>query len=228
MPAPYFIFEGCDGTGKTTTMHAVADRLRQKMPQFDPVLTHHPGSTPLGRYLRQLVKYPTKTDPEMTIDDLSRQVLYMVDTISYVRTVLEPNLAAGRAVMADRSSFISAIVYGLADGLDMRDVTRILELITPPKADRLYILQCPTDLGRERIKSTRGELDHYDQKSLEFAEKVSKIYAGLITTSAQQTVLVSRSVSIDNVMYVDASRPLDQVVDFIVADATSVIEDRYS
>ena len=176
MPAPYIIFEGNDGTGKSTLMKAVAERLSTVFTAFDPLLTQHPGSTPLGRHLRQLVKYPQKVATDIVIDDLSRQVLYMVDTISFVKTLLEPTLASGRPVFADRSSFISAIVYGLADGLLLDDVSRILELITPPKADRLYILQCASTTGRERI-SARGEMDHYDRKPIEFSQRVDDIYA---------------------------------------------------
>ncbi len=228
MQAPYVIFEGNDGTGKTTAMKAVAERLRILYPKFDPLLTQHPGSTPLGKHLRQLVKFPDKLDPNIVIDDLSRQVLYMVDTISFVKTLLEPTLGSGRAVFADRSSFISAIVYGIADGLSLGDLARLLELITPPKADRLYIFQCPSAIGRERINAARGELDHYDRKPLEFASKIEGIYSSLLTTSAQQTILVSHSVSIDNVIYIDATKPQQEVVDNIVADLIEVMKQRYS
>lgn len=226
MTAPYIIFEGNDGTGKSTIMKAVAERLSLIFPKYNPVLTQHPGSTPLGRHLRQLVKYPHKIAPDIVIDDLSRQILYMVDTISYVRTLLIPALDAGRPVMADRSSFISAIVYGLADGLSLDDISRILELITPPKADRLYILQCDSSVGRERV-STRSDLDHYDLKPIEFSQRIDAIYAKLLTTNAALTMLVSRCVAIPDVVYVDASRPLQEVVDIVIADAIEMMRERY-
>jgi dTMP kinase len=226
MPAPYVIFEGNDGTGKSTLMKGVADRLKLTFPTFDPLLTQHPGSTPLGRHLRQLVKYPHQIAADIVIDDLSRQVLYMVDTISYVRTLLEPSLAAGKPVFADRSSFISAIVYGMADGLRLDDIGRILELITPPKADRLYVLQCPNCANRERI-GARHDLDHYDLKPVEFSHKIDRIYSSLLTTSAAQTMLVSRCVAVSDVVYVDAGRPLQEVIDIVTADAADMIRDRY-
>ena len=228
MKAPYIIFEGNDGSGKSTTMKAVAHELSERFKSFNPILTQHPGSTPLGRHLRQLVKFPAKIDPAIVMDDLSRQMLYMVDTVSFIKTLLQPNLDAGTPVFADRSSFISALVYGVADGLTLSDIARLVEVIMPPKADRLYILQCPCDVGKSRIAAGRNELDHYDKKPSEFAQKIEKIYASLVTSSAQQTMLVSRAVSIDDVIYIDANRPLDAVVSEIVSDATSMIKDRYS
>lgn len=228
MTAPYIIFEGNDGSGKSTTMKEVANRLSLKYRAFNPLLTQHPGSTPLGRHLRQLVKFPQKVDPQIAIDDLSRQLLYMVDTVSFIKTVLEPNLAAHNPVFADRSTFISAIVYGVADGIPLADIARIVEVIMPPKADKMYVLQCPPSVGRNRIHAERGELDHYDKKPKEFSERIEQSYSKLVTTSAQQTMLVSRAVSIDDVIYVDANRPLEYVIESIVKDASQMIDDRYS
>ena len=67
----YVIFEGNEGTGKTSTMAAVAEALKDRL---EIRQTHHPGSTPLGKHLRKLVKHPVEIDPEIEIDPLSRQL----------------------------------------------------------------------------------------------------------------------------------------------------------
>src|SRR5690349_20046966 len=106
----YIVFEGTDGAGKSTTMKAVAEVLKHRIENSIALhLTSHPGSTPLGQHLRKLVKYPTDIDPTITIDKLSRQLLYMVDTVSFIKQLLEPALANGEWVFADRSSFVSAL-----------------------------------------------------------------------------------------------------------------------
>lgn len=219
----YVIFEGNDGAGKTTTMAAVADEMKRRYPNFDPILTHHPGSTKLGTHIRKLVKFPESIDPEIEIDDLSRQMLYMVDTVSFIRTLLEPALKNGRTVFADRSSFISALVYGLADGLSLHDITRLFDIITPPKADRLYVLQCPWSVGKERIRSDRGVLDHYDRKPAEYFIKLEQIYNNLITGPSDRTILITRSVSLDNIVYVDTTVSRDRVVKTIADDLSQVL-----
>lgn len=225
MSGLYVIFEGNDGAGKTTTMAAVAKEMTRRFPKFDPILTHHPGSTPLGSYLRKLVKFPEQVDPNIRIDDLSRQMLYMVDTVSFIRTLLEPSLAQNKAIFADRSSFVSALVYGLADGLSLHDITRLFDIITPPRANRLYVLQCPWSVGKQRIQAERGVLDHYDRKPAEFFTKVEQLYQNLITGSSERTILITRSVALDDIIYVDTTMPRDRVVNTIADDMSKLIHD---
>lgn len=229
----YCVFEGMDGSGKSSVMAGVAKRLlsRQVFEIIGPTPIHqtrHPGSTPLGTHLRELVKYPHRFNVE--IDDLSRQALYMVDTISFVKTLLEPALNRNEIVLADRSSHISAIVYGTADGIDINDIIRLYSLIVPPKADRVYIFSCPIELALERIhrpdRASQSTGDHYDKKKVEFWTRVCDTYDNLITGPAVRTMAVSSYVALDNIVYVDASQPLDAVIDFVVADMLKLLRQR--
>lgn len=221
----YVVFEGNDGAGKSTTMKAVADALPKKLGrQIDLELTNHPGSTPLGKHLRQLVKYPETIDATIEIDSLSRQILYMVDTVSFIKQRLQPAMKAGRTVFADRSSFISALVYGMAEGLNVADIDRLFQLITPPKMDRLYVLRCPWQVGKQRL-DTRGNPDHFERKPGEFFRKVEEGYERLITGPEERTLLVSKSVNPRNVVYVDSTLPMDRVVDTITTDLANAIRD---
>jgi dTMP kinase len=220
----YAIFEGNEGTGKTSTMHAVAEAMKDRLPAK---LTHHPGSTPLGAHLRKLVKYPKEVDPNIEIDPLSRQCLYMADTVNFVEMILKPSLAAGETVFADRSTFISGLVYATAEDVDQEEIFRLLRLINPPRADRLYVLQCPWEVSRERVRASRGETtDHYDSQSDAFFQKVQRIYDNLLTGSAEQTMMVSRVAALENVIYIDASQPPSKVVEDIVTDLDRVLSSR--
>jgi dTMP kinase len=217
----YVIFEGGDGAGKSSTMKAVAAEVKNRLKEYNTSfalhMTHHPGSTPLGAHMRKLVKFSEEIDPNITIDNLSRQLLYMVDTVSFVNQILRPALAADEWVFADRSSFISALVYGVADGLNLEEIDHLFQIITPPKANRLYVLQCPWTVGAERLRQ-RAVLDHFDRKPPEFFEKVEDIYNNLLTGSAERTMLVSKSVALQDVIYVDSTLPFAQVVNYITAD----------
>jgi len=227
------VFEGMDGSGKSSVMAGVAERLSSK--QIRDIIgstpihqTRHPGSTPLGAHLRELVKYPHRFGVE--IDDLSRQALYMVDTISFIKTLLEPALNKNEIILADRSSHISSIVYSTADGIDINDIIRLYSLVVPPKADRVYIFSCPIELALERINHTnrvdQSTGDHYDRKKIEFWAKVCDTYNNLITGPAARTMAVSSYVALDNIIYVDASQPIDTVVDFVMADILELLKQR--
>lgn len=219
----YVIFEGNDGAGKSTVMTAVADEIKRRLPRKPAIhLTRHPGSTPLGAHLRQLVKFPEEINEKIVIDSLSRQVLYMVDTISFVKQILEPALAAKEWVFADRSSYISAIVYGTAEGLSLADIDRLFQLLVPPRANRLYVLRCPWQVGKERLSQRSGRLDHFERKPIAFFQKVENIYDTLITGSSERTVLVSGAVNLEDVIYIDATLPLATVVDKIATDVVNL------
>jgi len=217
----YVIFEGNEGTGKSSTMRAVADHFKDSL---DPLLTQHPGSTPLGAHLRQLVKYPHTIDPNIVLDPLSRQCLYMADTINFVELILKPSLSANKTVFADRSTFISGLVYGTADNIDPQEMYKLLQLINPPRADRLYIFECPWEVSKLRIAATRkGDTDHYDNQTEPFFRKIDQKYSTLLTGSHQQLMMVSRVAPLDSVVYVNADQPQSQVVKYIVDDINKLI-----
>lgn len=226
----YVIFEGMDGTGKTSTMQKVAEELVKRTDDYldnTPIkMTHHPGSTPLGRHMRKLVKYPEQIDPEIRMDDLSRQMLYMVDTVAFVKSILIPALDNNEIVFADRSSFISALVYGTADGLTVDEVMRLFNIIIPPKADRVFIFRCPWDVAKARVAGERVNLDHYDKKGNDYYRRIQDIYDNLVTGSADRAIAVSTCVAIDDIEYVDASVEQDKVISTIVDNLIRLIEER--
>lgn len=221
MPGAYVIFEGGDGVGKSTIIEAVSKRL-EKIDRFagKVVTTRQPGGTILGTHLRKLVKYPHQIDPNMVIDDQSRQILYMVDSIACAKQVIQPAIEAGKIAMTDRSSFVSSLVYGIADGLDIEDIDRLFSLYTPPKADRLYILQCPYNVTRSRLSVADSTLqkDHYDTKPSDFFAKIEQIYNDLLTGPIGWKILINRIVALENVKYIDSSRDAEKVAQEIADD----------
>jgi len=222
----YAIFEGIDGAGKSTVMGRVAEKLQEhkETPLLPIKLTKHPGATPLGAHLRTLTKYPEQIDPDIEMDELSRQLLFMVDTTCFVKTVLEPSLKNGEIIFADRSSFISAIVYGTAGGLDLAQVNQMFSLVRPPRADRLYIFRCPWKIAKDRIKDRADGPDVYERKSKEFYDKVQDVYNNLVTGPPERLVMVNHSVALDDVIYVDATMPIDDVVTMITDDLFKVLQ----
>jgi len=215
----YVIFEGNEGTGKSSTMAAVSEHFKDKMA---PILTQHPGSTPLGAHLRKLVKYPESIDENIKIDPLSRQCLYMADTINFINLILEPALKQRQTIFADRSTFISGLVYGIVDDVDPQDMYRLLQLINPPRANRVYIFTCPWQISKDRIKKTRqNNKDHYDNQSEQFFEKVNTAYENLLIGSPAQLMILSRVATLDNFIHINADQPQEKVIEDIINDLES-------
>lgn len=220
----YIIFEGNEAVGKSTTMKAVADAMQDRL---DIRLTHHPGYTALGAYLRKLVKYTAEVDADIELGVLSRQCLYMADAVNFNEIVLNPALANGETIFADRTSFISGLVYAICEDLPLDTISRLLRSVDPPKADRLYILQCPYEVIKERLQANRSNsTDYFDTKPDEFLERVNNVYNNLLTSSPEMMAMVSRVAALDNVVYIDSSQPRNKIVEDIVNDLDCVLSQR--
>jgi dTMP kinase len=213
----YVAFEGPDGAGKSTTMKQVADRLQQDL-NLHVQLTHQPGSTPLGDHLRKLVKTPKEIDQRITMDPLTRQMLYMADTLNYIRERLVPALNAGDVIFSDRYTLISAMVYGMAEGLTLNDIAKLHALVVSPRPNRVYVLCCPWQVGKARLQGREITGDHFDSKSVEFFQKVEENYNSLFTADPDKMVLLNRVVDFANIKYIDSSLPQHSIVDTIVED----------
>ncbi len=209
----WIVLEGPDGAGKSTTMIAVADALRTKLPNVEIITTKHPGSTKLGQHIRELVKHPEKFGVE--IDPLSSQMLMFTDHINFKTTVLEPAIRRGAIVLADRCDLISGLVYGESTGLNLKQVGMLMNLACVPRIDMLYILRCNNDVQEKRL-AHREASDRFEEKTLR--HKVNEAYLKLLTGPAERTIMVGKIVALENVQFLDTAAQLPTIVDKVVKD----------
>jgi dTMP kinase len=92
----FVTFEGIEGSGKTTQIARLAERL-DAVGEL-AVVTREPGGSPLGRRLRTLL-----LGGEIArIEPLAELLLYVADRAQHLRELVEPTLAAGTHVLCDR------------------------------------------------------------------------------------------------------------------------------
>ena len=198
------MFEGPDGSGKTTLLRLVADKLKSS--GIDLETTRAPGQTELGKRLRQLI-----LEQDLNIDYLSRQILFMADTVNYYETYLKPRLADNNqyTVLQDRSSYISGLVYGMSDGLPIEPLARMLNIYQPVKASKVFVLTTPAEVCHAR-RMQGTDKNVYDVKPLEFYRKCCDYYDSLLTDQSIRLV-ITEFVHLDNVIYIDNSDLQDAV-----------------
>ena len=111
MAGPIFIsFEGGEGGGKTTQAQALHQRLWDK--GIQAALVHEPGTTPLGRYLRDYLK----SKQSLTIE--AELLLFEAARAELVTTEVRPALDRGITVIADRFEASTVAYQGYARGID--------------------------------------------------------------------------------------------------------------
>lgn len=99
----FVVFEGADGTGKSTQVAAVSEALR--MAGHDVVVTREPGGSDVAEVLRSIV-----LDPANDIDPTTETLIFAAARADHLAKTILPALDAGKIVISDR--FVgSSIAY---------------------------------------------------------------------------------------------------------------------
>lgn len=95
----FIVFEGLDGSGKSSLMRALELRLKAlNRPVF---LTREPGGTPLGDQLRQLILQKNETE-ELNPAPRAELLLYEASRAQHVERVIRPHLQKNYWILCDR------------------------------------------------------------------------------------------------------------------------------
>lgn len=158
------VFEGIDGTGKTTQVALLRSHLEQQGYMVE-VFCEPTKTGKWGRQIRELFKYG-HTDPQREVD------LFVKDREDNVSRNILPNLVGGKVVIEDRYYWSNAAYQG-ALGVP---VNAILEQNSfAPRPDITVVIDIPPEQALERIRQKRGELPNQFEE-LEYLKKVQAIY----------------------------------------------------
>ena len=120
MTRRYVAFEGVDGAGKTTVTARVVERLTAR--GFEVVPVREPGGTPTGEAIRRVL-----LELGGVVGEWAEALLFAAARSQLAAGVVGPALAAGRAVVSDRSVYSSLAYQGGARGLGIAAVRRVNE-----------------------------------------------------------------------------------------------------
>ena len=160
MSGSLIIFEGGDGTGKSTQAARLAGRLRER--GEDPLHLREPGSTALGERLRRILLAPPESGPAEMAPE-AEVLLYMACRAQLFSESILPGLAAGRCVVLERSYFSTFAYQGRGLGLDGE---RILEMgawaTRCARPSRVILLDLDPELGLQRLGGRRDRVESRD------------------------------------------------------------------
>jgi dTMP kinase len=181
-PGPAFLtFEGIDGSGKTTQMRLLAERLRAA--GRDVLETVEPGGTAIGRQIRRVLLDAANGEITPTVELL----LYFASRAQNVEQVIRPALAAGKIVLSDRFTDSTAVYQGFARGLGEKVVADLHRIacggLTP---DLTLYLDIDLDTSLARARARNRELSgeeavetRMDEQSAAFYQRVREAYETL-------------------------------------------------
>jgi dTMP kinase len=149
MPPPHspaFIsLDGIDGTGKSTQLTLLAERLRTL--GLAVTTCTDPGGTDLGAKLREILLYGRQAQMSMRAEAL----LFMASRAELVDKVIRPALARGEVVLSDRFLLANVVYQGHAGGLDPVDLWTVGRFSTGwLEPHRTLVLDLPVEVARSR------------------------------------------------------------------------------
>ncbi len=163
----FIVFEGLDGSGKTTQCKCLRDAFRRA--GIDTVFTREPTDGPWGRKIREIA---AKGRDNITPDE--EMSFFVNDRRQHVDEVIRPALDAGKVVICDRY-YYSTIAYQGALGLDRAEIRRQNEVINVfPKPDLVIYLDIEPRRGVERIREQREGGANVGYEKEEFLKKVKE------------------------------------------------------
>jgi dTMP kinase len=182
----YIVFEGGEGSGKSTQARLLADRL-------GAVLTREPGGTELGAQLRRLLLEPGSAPVEPRAETL----LMAADRAQHLAQVVRPAVAAGRHVVSDRSLYSSLAYQGGGRELGVEAVLDINRWAIDDCWPHVVVL-LDIDLEAARCRLDRG-LDRLEQEDRSFHQRVRATYLELAAADDERWRVVDGSGTIESV-----------------------------
>ncbi len=166
-PQGFFIcFDGIDGSGKTTQLVRLADRLSAL--GVEVVRSKEPTDGPLGRRIRESARLG-RLDPREELDVL------LADRPEHVETLIRPSLRAGKIVLLDRY-FWSTMAY---QGCTLGDPAAILarNRAFAPDPDITVLMDLPIAASQSRIVSRDGAVNNFEKA--EFLTRCRDIFLSI-------------------------------------------------
>ena len=100
----FIVFEGLDGSGKTTAMEGLAARLKAENPDRKIYMTREPSDASVGKLIRQALTHQIVLQPK------TFTLLFAADRYEHVVNEVLPALERGEDVFCDRY-FFSNLAY---------------------------------------------------------------------------------------------------------------------
>jgi len=194
MCGKFIVFEGVEGSGKTTQLQALHQWLlahvQTRATDRLVVATREPGGTSLGTGLRQLLlSHPSGE----SIHDRAELLLYAADRAQHVESFLKPYLIKQAIILCDRYTDSTIAYQGYGRGLDLTLITQVNQLATQGLTSDLTIwLDVDAEIGLSRVRQ-RGKADRIEQTELAFHQRVQAGYRQLAQDYPDRIVRIDAS-----------------------------------
>ncbi|MBN9596879.1 MAG: dTMP kinase [Afipia sp.] len=183
----FITFEGGEGSGKSTQIQLLADRLNAA--KLRTITTREPG----GSAGAEIVRHLLLSGMAKAFGPETESLLFAAARDDHVNQVIEPALAQGTWVLCDRFTDSTRVYQGELGKVDPK-LIRAMERVTigSLKPDLTIILDVPVAVGMERALKRRGTAapDRFEGEGVSFHEKLRDAYLKIANGDPQRCALV--------------------------------------
>jgi dTMP kinase len=152
LPGRFFVFEGIDGSGKSTQCQTLAHTLRQA--GHSVIETREPTNGPWGQQLRTLAQQGTRLAPTEELQ------LFLRDRKAHIQDLILPHLRQGSIVLQDRY-FPSSMAYQGSQGIPPQTILSA-HLGWTPLPHAFFFLRLAPEIALQRISERRQIPDAFE------------------------------------------------------------------
>jgi dTMP kinase len=192
----FISFEGGEGSGKSTQIMRLAERLNAA--KVRNIVTREPGGSVGAEIMRHLVL----SGMGKLLGPDAETLLFAAARDDHVRSVIEPALAQGTWVLCDRFSDSTRAYQGRLGNVSPT-VLNAMQRVTigDLKPDLTFILDVPAELGLKRAAHRRGAgaPDRFEAEDLRYHEALRGAYRQIAAEDPQRCVLIDTTPNPDSV-----------------------------
>ncbi|MBP7205933.1 MAG: dTMP kinase [Candidatus Cloacimonetes bacterium] len=192
MTGLFITFEGIEGSGKSTQMVLLGQKLSNR--GLPVLLSREPGGPPIAEAIRALLLDPRRSE----MLPRTELLLYSASRAQHTGEWILPALKEGKTVLCDRYYDSTFAYQGAARDQDMdfiRLLTAFATFNTVP--DITFLIDLPVAAGLARISDR--QLDRLEQEDTAFHERVRNQYLDLAKTHSERFVVLDGSLSREDI-----------------------------
>ena len=174
----FIVFDGPDGSGKSTQFTRFDALVKSAGIQVCEV--REPGGTYIGEQVRHVLLDPSNTDE---VDIRCEMLLFMASRAQLVAERINPAIAAGKLVLADRFISSTLAYQGTAGGIPVEDIMSVGHIaLRDTWPDLVVVFDVDIETARKRMSPLLRENefdathDRMEIKGADFHQKVRQGY----------------------------------------------------
>jgi dTMP kinase len=192
----FITFEGGEGTGKSTQIKKLADRLNAA--RLRTLVTREPGGSPGAEIMRHLVL----SGMGKLLGPEAETLLFAAARDDHVRTVIAPALKQGIWVLCDRFADSTRAYQGSVGSVPDSLINAMQRVtIGDLKPDLTIILDLPVETGLKRAAVRRGSgtPDRFEGENMRFHQGLRVAYRKIAADDPARCVLIDADSDPDTV-----------------------------